>query len=88
MPDYVPFAVPSKAQVLGAGCTLSIGGITGVTGTPTFVAVGFEPCRTSSSHRSSVSTTTNTNFDSGQIVQKLGTTARLRLPDRHAYYSR
>ncbi len=62
---------PSKAQVLGAGCTLSIGAVTGTTGTETFVAIGeLSDFKFDSIKRA---TTTNTNFDSGQIVQYLGT---------------
>jgi hypothetical protein len=69
MPTFTP--VPSKAQVLGAGCTLSIGSITGTTGTETFTPLGeLTDFKFASIKRS---TTTNTNFSSGQTVQKLGT---------------
>jgi hypothetical protein len=67
---FIPVA--SKAQVLGAGCTLTIGGLTGVTGSETFLPIGeltdfkFDAIKRA--------TTTNTNFDSGQTVQYLGTT--------------
>jgi len=68
-PAFTP--VPSKAAVLGAGAVLSIGGITGATGTETFVPIGeLNDFKFDSIKRS---TTNNTNFDSGQIVQKLGT---------------
>ncbi|RZU39330.1 hypothetical protein [Edaphobacter modestus] len=66
---FVP--VPSKAVVLGAGTTLSILGPTGVTPAATPTHIGelndfkFDGWKTS--------TTNNTNFDSGQITQKLGT---------------
>src|ERR1700733_14133937 len=70
MPTFVP--VQSKAQILGAGCTLSIGSVTGTTGTETFTPIGeLTDFKFASIKRA---TTTNTNFDSGQIVQKLGTT--------------
>ena len=66
---FVP--VPSKAQVLGAGCTLSILGITGVVPAGSPVAIGeLTDFKFNSIKRA---TTTNTNFDSGQTVQKLGT---------------
>lgn len=61
--------VPSKAVVIGSGAVLSILGVTG--GTATAVAIAevsemkFDGWKTS--------TTTNTNFDSGNIVQNLGT---------------
>jgi hypothetical protein len=73
MPAFVP--VPSKAQILGAGCTLSILGQTGVLPAGTAVPVGeLTDFKFSSIKRA---TTTNTNFDSGQTVQKLGTTLDL-----------
>jgi hypothetical protein len=73
MPAFVP--VPSKAQILGAGCTLSILGQTGVTPAGTPVPIGeLTDFKFSSIKRA---TTTNTNFDSGQTVQKLGTTLDL-----------
>jgi hypothetical protein len=73
MPTFVP--VPSKAQILGAGCTLSILGITGVLPAGTPVPVGeLTDFKFSAIKRA---TTTNTNFDSGQTVQKLGTTLDL-----------
>lgn len=69
MPAFVP--VPSKAAVLGAGCVLSIGGVTGATGTETFIPIGeISDFKFDGFKRS---TTTNTNFDSGQIQQDLGT---------------
>ena len=72
----MPFTpVPSKAQILGSGCTLSIGPATGTTGTEVYVPIGeLSDFKFSSIKRS---TTTNTNFDSGQVVQKLGTTLDL-----------
>ncbi len=69
MPAFVP--VLSKAQVLGAGCTLSIGAVTGATGTETYVPIGeLSDFKFDGFKRA---TTTNTNFDSGQITQNLGT---------------
>jgi hypothetical protein len=60
---------PSKAQILGSGCVLSIGNITG--GTDTYVPIGeVQEFKFNAIKRS---TTTNTNFDSGNTVQKLGT---------------
>jgi hypothetical protein len=70
---FVP--VPSKGQILGAGCTLSILGITGIVPAATAVPIGeLSDFRFASIKRA---TTTNTNFDSGQVVQKLGTTLDL-----------
>lgn len=69
MSDFTPTL--SKAQILGSGCTLSIGGITGAGGSDTFVPLGelsdfsFDGIKRS--------TTNNTNFDSGNTVQYLGT---------------
>jgi hypothetical protein len=66
---FVP--VPSKAVVLGSGSVLSILGPTGVTPAATPVPIGeltdfkFDGFKTS--------TANNTNFDSGNVVQKLGT---------------
>jgi hypothetical protein len=63
--------IPSKAIVLGAGTTLSIVGLTGATSSGSPTPIGelsdfkFDGWK--------VSTTNNTNFDSGQVVQKLGT---------------
>jgi hypothetical protein len=63
--------VASKASVLGAGTVLSIGSPTGTTGTETYVPIGelndfkFDGWK--------MGTTNNTNFDSGQVAQKLGT---------------
>lgn len=69
MPTFTP--VPSKAQVLGSGCTLAIGGVTGVTPAPTTVPIGeLTDFKFSGFKRS---TTTNTNFDSGDVTQYLGT---------------
>jgi len=68
----MPFtSTASKAAVLGSGTILSILGPTGVTPAATPVAIGeisdfkFDGWKTS--------TTTNTNFDSGNVVQNLGT---------------
>jgi hypothetical protein len=67
MPTFTPVA--SKAQILGSGCVLSIGGPTG--GTDTYVAIGeLNDYQFDGQKRS---TTTNTNFDSGNTVQYLGT---------------
>jgi hypothetical protein len=69
MPVFTP--VSSKAIVLGSGTVLSILGPTGVTPAATAVPLGelsdgkFDGWK--------VSTTNNTNFDSGNVVQKLGT---------------
>jgi hypothetical protein len=69
MPTFTP--TPSKAVVLGSGSILAILGPTGVTPAGTPVPIGeisdakFDGWKTS--------TTNNTNFDSGNIVQKLGT---------------
>lgn len=69
MPTFTP--VKSKAVVLGAGSVLSILGPTGVLPAATPTNIGelsdakFTGWKTS--------TTNNTNFDSGNIVQKLGT---------------
>jgi hypothetical protein len=61
---------PSKAQVLGSGCTFSIGGVTGSTGA-SFLPLGeLNDYKFGGIKRS---TTTNTNFDSGDVVQYLGT---------------
>jgi hypothetical protein len=69
MPAFVP--VPSKAQILGSGCTLSILGITGIVPAGTPVAIGeLSDFKFGSIKRA---TTTNSNFDSGQVTQKLGT---------------
>jgi hypothetical protein len=68
----MPFTpVPSKAVVIGAGTILSILGPTGVTPAATPTPIGeisdgkFDGWK--------VSTTTNTNFDSGNVTQNLGT---------------
>jgi hypothetical protein len=68
----MPFTpVASKAAVLGAGTVLSIGGVTGAAGTETFVPIGeLSDFKFDGFKRS---TTTNTNFDSGQVQQDLGT---------------
>jgi hypothetical protein len=69
MPTFTP--VPSKAQVLGAGCILSILGKTGVTPAGTAVPIGeLSDYKFDGFKRS---TTTNTNFDSGNTEQNLGT---------------
>lgn len=66
---FVP--VPSKAVVLGSGCVLSILGPTGVLPAVAGVALGeivdfkFDGWK--------ASTTNSTNFDSGNVVKKLGT---------------
>jgi hypothetical protein len=63
-------STPSKSAVLGAGSSLSIGGPTGGT-TTTFTHIGelsdfkFDGW--------TMGKTDSTNYDSGQIVQKLGT---------------
>jgi len=63
--------VASKASVLGAGTVLSIGGVTGATGTETFVPIGeLTDFKFDGFKRD---TAQNTNFDSGQIRQDLGT---------------
>ncbi|MGF7180388.1 hypothetical protein [Tunturiibacter psychrotolerans] len=63
--------VASKAAVLGAGTVLSIGGVTGATGTETFLPVGeLTDIKFDGFKRE---TAQNTNFDSGQIRQDLGT---------------
>jgi hypothetical protein len=68
----MPFTpVASKAVVLGAGSVLSIGGPTGSTGTETFTPIG--ELTDFSLDSQTVAITNNTNFDSGQIVKKLGT---------------
>lgn len=68
----MPFTpVPSKAVVIGSGTVLSILGPTGVSPAATPVPLGeisdgkFDGWKTS--------TTTATNFDSGNVVQNLGT---------------
>jgi hypothetical protein len=61
----------SKSAIIGAGSVLSVGAITGATGTETFVPVGeISDAKFDGFKRS---TTTNTNFDDGQITQYLGT---------------
>lgn len=69
MSDFTP--TPSKAQVLGSGCTLSIGNITGTSGAETFVPIG--ELADFSFDGFKRATTTATNFDSGNIVSYLGT---------------
>lgn len=70
MSTFTP--VPSKAQVLGAGCILNILGKTGVTPAGTPVPIGeLSDFKFGGFKRA---TTPNTNFDSGDTVQKLGTT--------------
>jgi hypothetical protein len=64
---FVPVA--SKAQILGSGCVLSIGNITG--GTDVYVAIG--ELNEYQFDGQKLGTTTNTNFDSGNTVQYLGT---------------
>jgi hypothetical protein len=67
MPPFVP--VPSKSAVLGAGTVLSIGGITGATGT--FLPIGeLTDFKFDGFKRE---TAQNTNFDSGQVRTDLGT---------------
>jgi hypothetical protein len=68
----MPFTpTASKAVVLGSGCELSILGPTGVTPAATSVPIGeitdfkFDGWK--------ASTTNSTNFDSGNVVKKLGT---------------
>jgi len=63
--------VPSKAAVLGAGTVLSILGPSGVTPAATPTPVGELSDFKFGGWK--MGTTNNTNFDSGQIVQKLGT---------------
>jgi hypothetical protein len=70
MPAFVP--VPSKSQILGSGNTIAIGGVTGVLPAVSFVPVGEMTDGKFTGRKRA--TTTNTNFDSGQNVQKLGTT--------------
>jgi hypothetical protein len=61
----------SKAQVLGSGCTLAIGGVTGVTPAPTPLDIGeLTDIKVPSMKRD---TTTNTNFATGDIKQYLAT---------------
>ena len=61
----------SAAQVAGTGTVVSIGGLTGSTGTETFTVIG----EVKDAKHSGVkkSTTPSTSFDSKGIVQKLGT---------------
>jgi hypothetical protein len=69
MPTFTP--TPSKAVVIGSGTVLSILGPTGITPAATPIHLGevsdlkFDGWKTS--------TTTATNFDSGNVVQNLGT---------------
>jgi hypothetical protein len=61
----------SKSVVLGAGTVLSIGGLTGATGTETFVAIGeISDAKFDGFKRA---TTKSDNFDSGTISQYLPT---------------
>jgi len=63
--------VASKAAVLGSGSILSIGGVTGATGTETYLPIGeLTDFKFDGFKRD---TAQNTNFDSGQVRQDLGT---------------
>lgn len=60
----------SAAQILGTGSILSIGGLTGASGTETFLTIGeVKDAKPSGQKRG---TTMATNFDSRGIAQKLG----------------
>jgi hypothetical protein len=69
MPAFTPVA--SKSAVLGAGTILTIGGVTGATGTETFIPIGeLTDFKFDGFKRE---TAQNTNFDSGQVRTDLGT---------------
>src|SRR5260370_9988738 len=69
MPTFTP--VPSKAMVLGSGTVLSILGPTGITPAATPVPIG--ELSDFKFNGWKMGTTTNSNFDSGQVTKKLGT---------------
>jgi hypothetical protein len=64
-------SIPSKAVVNGAGTVLAILGPTGITPAATPTPIGELSDFKFAGWK--MGTTNNTNFDSGQIVQKLGT---------------
>src|ERR1700692_1984754 len=65
-------AVPSKGQVSGIGAVISIGALTGSTGTETFIPIGEVSDGKFSGFKRN--TTPTTNFDSAGIVTNLSTT--------------
>jgi hypothetical protein len=72
MPTETPFVpVASKAVVIGSGTILSIVGVTGATGTPTPLPIGEITGAKFSGWKTA--TAKNTNFDSGNVEQSLGT---------------